>query len=116
MCFSLPIDVAKDFYSNKLGLPLIDGSEQSRMFSCGDGSAVIVSKSESGTAHCQAQAQWRVQDLAAELSNLRSRGVKIEEYDDPGFKAEDGIYDSGFGFSAWITDPAKNALALLQNK
>jgi hypothetical protein len=116
LCFSLPIDVAKDFYSNKLGLPLIDGSEQSLMFSCGDGSTVIISKSESGTAHSQAQSQWRVQDLAAELSNLRSRGVKIEEYDDPGFKAEDGIYDSGFGVSAWITDPAKNALPLLQNK
>lgn len=110
------LDGAKDFYSNKLGLSLIDGSEQSLTFSCGDGSTVIISKSGSGTPHSQAQAQWRVQDLAAELSNLRSRGVKIEEYDDPGFKTEDGINDSGFGLYAWITDPAKNALALLQKK
>jgi hypothetical protein len=57
-----------------------------------------------------------VQDLAAELADLRSRGVKIEGYDDPGFKTEDGIYDAGFALLAWITDPAKNSLALLQYK
>jgi len=57
-----------------------------------------------------------VQDLAAELADLRSRGVKIQEYDDPGFKTEDGIYDAGFALFAWITDPANNSLALLQYK
>ena len=107
------LDLARDFYSNKLGLPMIE-SEQSLTFSCGGGSRVIISKSETGTADSQTQAQWRVQDLAAELADLRSRGVKIEEYDDPGFKTEDGIYDAGFALLAWITDPAKNSLALLQ--
>jgi hypothetical protein len=107
---------ARDFYSNRLGLPMIDESKQSLAFSCGGGSRVIISKSETGTADSQTQAQWRVQDLAAELADLRSRGVKIEDYDDPGFKTEDGIYDAGFALFAWITDPAKNLLALLQYK
>ena len=110
------LDPARDFYSNKLALPMIDESEQSLTFSCGAGSRVIISKSETGTADSQTQAQWRVQDLAAELADLRSRGVKIEEYDDPGFKTEDGIYDAGFALFAWITDPAKNSLSLLQYK
>ena len=108
------LNLAKDFYSDKLGLPLIDESEQSLTFSCGGGSRVLISKSETGTADTQTQAQWRVQDLAAELADLRSRGVTIEEYDDPGFKTEDGVYDAGFALFAWITDPAKNSLALLQ--
>ena len=107
---------ARDFYSNKLGLPIIDESEQRLAFSCGGASRVIISKSETGTADSQTQAQWRVQDLAAELADLRSRGVKIEEYDDPGFTTEDGIYDAGFALFAWITDPAKNLLALSQYK
>ena len=93
-------DVAKDFYSNKLGLPMIDGNEQSLTFSCGGGSRVIISKSETSTADSQTQAQWRVQDLAAELADLRSRRMKIEEYDDPGFTTEDGIYDAGFALFA----------------
>jgi catechol 2,3-dioxygenase-like lactoylglutathione lyase family enzyme len=110
------LDVAKDFYGNMLGLPLIDESEQALTFSCGGGSRVLISKSSTGTADSQTQAQWRVQDLAAELADLRSRGVKLEEYDDPGFKTEDGIYDAGFALFAWITDPAKNLLALAQYK
>jgi hypothetical protein len=95
---------------------MIDEGEQSLTFSCGGGSRLVSSKSETGTADSQTQAQWRVQDLAAEPAELRSRGMKIEDYDDPGFKTEDGIYDAGSAVFAWITDPAKNSLALLQDK
>jgi catechol 2,3-dioxygenase-like lactoylglutathione lyase family enzyme len=108
------LDVAKDFYANRLALPLIDESEHSLTFGCAGGSRLLISKSETGTADSQTQAQWRVADLAAELADLRSRGVLVEEYDDPGFKTEDGIYDAGFALFAWVTDPAKNSLALLQ--
>lgn len=110
------LQAAKEFYAEKLALPLIDDSEASLTFSCGGGSRVLITKSTTGTADSQTQAQWRVQDLSAELADLRSRGVKIAEYDDPGFKTEDGIYDAGFAFVAWITDPGGNSLALLQYK
>jgi predicted enzyme related to lactoylglutathione lyase len=113
---AIDLDAAKDFYGNKLALPSIDESEQSLTFSCGGSSRVVISKSSTGTADSQTQAQWRVDDLAAVLADLRSRGVKIEEYDSPGFRTEDGIYDAGFALLAWITDPAKNSLALLQYK
>lgn len=110
------LQAAKEFYAEKLALPLIDDSEESLTFSCGGGSRVLITKSTTGTADSQTQAQWRVQDLSAELADLRSRGVKIAEYDDPGFKTEDGIYDAGFALLAWITDPGGNSLALLQYK
>jgi catechol 2,3-dioxygenase-like lactoylglutathione lyase family enzyme len=110
------LEAAKDFYATRLALPLIDESEHALTFGCGGGNRLLISKSESGTADSQTQAQWRVEDLAAELADLRSRGVAVEEYDDPGFKTEDGIYDAGFALFAWITDPAKNSLALLQYK
>jgi len=108
------LDAARDFYSHKLGLPAIDESEQSLTFGCAGGNRLIISKSDTGTADTQTQAQWRVQDLAAVLADLRSRGVEVENYDEPGFRTEDGIYDAGFALFAWITDPAKNSLALLQ--
>ncbi len=110
------LDAAKDFYGNKLALPKIDESDQSVTFSCGGGSRVVISKSSSGTADTQTQAQWRVDDLTAVIADLRSRGVKVEEYDSPEFRTDDGIYDAGFALFAWITDPAKNSLALLQYK
>jgi predicted enzyme related to lactoylglutathione lyase len=107
---------AKDFYADKLGLEVLDESEQSMSFRCGGGSRLMVTKSTTGTADTQTQAQWRVDDLAKVLEDLRARGVKIEEYDQPGFKTESGIYDAGFGLIAWITDPGNNTLALLQYK
>jgi predicted enzyme related to lactoylglutathione lyase len=110
------LDVAKDFYANKLALPLIEESEHTLKFSCGGDARLLITKSSTGTADSQTQAQWRVQDLAAELADLRSRGVEIQEYDDPGFKTVDGIYDAEWGLCAWITDPGKNSLALVQYK
>jgi len=57
-----------------------------------------------------------VPDLKAELAELRSRGVEVEEYDIPGLKTGDGIADIGFAWMAWIVDPGKNALAIMQLK
>ena len=43
-----------------------------------------MTKSTTGTADEQTQAGWNVEDLEAELGELRSRGVEIQEYDLPG--------------------------------
>jgi hypothetical protein len=57
-----------------------------------------------------------VSDLAAEVAELRSRGVNVEEYNEPGLKTVDGIADVGFALSAWIVDPHGNSIGLLQLK
>jgi hypothetical protein len=49
-------------------------------------------------------------------AELRSRGVQVEDYDLPGLKTEDGIADLGFAWMAWIVDPGRNALAIMQLK
>lgn len=54
--------------------------------------------------------------MRAEVAELRSRGVTVEEYDMPELKTEDGIADIGFAWMAWIVDPGKNALAIMQLK
>ncbi len=64
----------------------------------------------------QTQAGWAVSDVRAEVAELRSRSVKVEDYDMPGLKTEDGIADIGFAWMAWIIDPGKNALAIMQVK
>ena len=75
-----------------------------------------MTKSTTGTADEQTQAGWRVTDLDAELAELRSRGVEIQEYDMPELKTVDGVVDLGFARMAWIVDPHGNALAILQLK
>ena len=75
-----------------------------------------MTKSTVGTADEQTQVSWQVPDLRAEVAELRSRGVKVEDYDLPGLKTEDGIADLGFAWMAWIVDPGRNALAIMQFK
>jgi catechol-2,3-dioxygenase len=110
------LETSKDFYAGKLGLEVLIESEEAITYKCGGDSQLAVTKSTTGTADEQTQASWQVDDLAAELAELRSRGVEIQEYDMPGLKTVDGVADIGFALMAWIIDPHKNALAIMQVK
>ena len=107
---------ARDFYHDQLGLELLSESEAAITFRCGGGTQLSVTKSTTGTADTQTQASWYVSDVRAEVAELRSRGVKMEDYDLPGLQTHDGIADIGFAWAAWIIDPGKNALGILQLK
>jgi catechol 2,3-dioxygenase-like lactoylglutathione lyase family enzyme len=120
-----PIDVvllatdlasSKDFYAGKLSLEILQESDEEITYKCGGDSRLTVTKSTTGTADEQTQAGWRVKDLGAEIAELRSRGVEIQEYDLPGLRTVDGIADLGFALIAWIVDPHKNALAIVESK
>jgi catechol 2,3-dioxygenase-like lactoylglutathione lyase family enzyme len=107
---------ARDFYHDQLGLEILSESEAAITFRCGGGTQLSVTKSTTGTADTQTQASWYVSDVRAEVADLRSRGVKVEDYDLPGLQTHDGIADIGFAWAAWIIDPGKNALGILQVK
>ena len=106
----------RDFYHTKLGLEILTESEAAITFGCGGGTQLSVTKSTTGTADTQTQASWQVTDLQAEVADLRARGVKVADYDLPGLKTENGIADIGFALAAWLIDPGKNALGILQIK
>jgi catechol-2,3-dioxygenase len=110
------LESSRQFYAGKLGLEILSESEEAITYKCGGDSQLAVTKSTTGTADEQTQASWRVDDLAAELAELRSRGVEIQEYDMPGLKTVDGVADLGFALMAWIVDPHRNALAIMQLK
>jgi catechol 2,3-dioxygenase-like lactoylglutathione lyase family enzyme len=117
-----PILLAKDlaaarhFYHDQLGLEILLEREGAIEFRCGQGTHLSVSKSTTGTADTQTQIAWEVDDLRSELEELRSRGVRVEDYDLPGLKTENGVADVGFALMAWIIDPGRNALAIMERK
>ncbi len=106
---------ARTFYHDQLGLEILTEDEHAIVFRCG-ATRLDVTRSTIGTADSQTQAGWSVKDIRAEVEDLRSRGVTVEEYDEPGLKTIDGIADLGFAWAAWIVDPGKNALGILQLK
>jgi catechol 2,3-dioxygenase-like lactoylglutathione lyase family enzyme len=106
----------REFYHGKLGLQIARENENAIAFRCGSGTHLDVTKSTVGTADQQTQAAWQVSDIRAEVAELRARGIKIEDYDTPELRTEDGIADIGFAWAAWIIDPATNTLGILQSK
>src|SRR5713101_7101668 len=113
---AMDLAAAKDFYANKIGLPVLSESPGGVTFQCGGDSQLVVTKSSVGTKDEQTQATFRVADVQAEVSELRRRGVQIEDYDTPGLKTQDGIADIGFAWMAWFIDPANNCVAMMQLK
>jgi catechol-2,3-dioxygenase len=116
MLLATDLGVAREFYGSKIGLEILIESKEFLTFKCGGDSRLVVTLSTAGTSEPQTKASWRVEDLAAEVTALRSRGVEVEEYDEPGLKTVDGIADLGFALSAWFVDPHGNSIGLLQFK
>jgi catechol-2,3-dioxygenase len=110
------MDVAKEFYHDKIGLDIIRESPHDITFQCGGDSRLTVTRSATGTADEATQASFRVADIAAEVAELRARGIKVDEYDRPGLKTHNGVADLGFALGAWFLDPFHNAIGMLQMK
>ena len=105
------LDRARDFYVNKLGLEAGQAGEEGVLdFKTGD-TSLIVYKSDDvrpGTGNAVA---WgggnEVEKIAADL---RTKGVKLEEYPELGMEIADGIHKSGDFRGIWFKDPDGNIL------
>jgi catechol-2,3-dioxygenase len=116
MILATDLGAAREFYADRIGLEVVIESEDFLTFTCGGDSRLVVTRSTSGTSEPQTKACWRVSDLAAEVTELRSRGVELEEFEGPGLNTVDGIADVGFALAAWLVDPHGNSIGLLQFK
>jgi catechol-2,3-dioxygenase len=116
MLLATDLDAAREFYAGRVGLEVLISTDDFLTFGCGGDSRLVVTRSDTGPGDPQTQASWRVRDIAAEVAELRSRGVEVAQYDEPGLRTVDGIADVGFALAAWFTDPAGNSLGLLQFK
>ena len=117
---SKDLDASRRFYHDVLGLEILredlgEGVEERIVFKTANG-RLILSKSTVGTSDTQTQMAWIVPDIHEALVDLRSRGVKIEEYEAPDPVTTDGIADLGYSWAAWFIDPSQNCLAVVQPK
>jgi catechol-2,3-dioxygenase len=114
MLLATDLGVARRFYGDTLGLEVLLEDEQFLTFRCGGDSRLVVTKSTTWTADQATKASWRVDELAGEIAWLRARGVHVQDL--PELGTVDGVADIGFALAAWLTDPHRNSIGLLQFK
>jgi predicted enzyme related to lactoylglutathione lyase len=105
---------ARKFYEEKVGLTPKQEYAGGVIYECGNGSWVFMYPSPGAGTSKASTAFWAVEDVAAEVAALKSRGVVFEEYDMPGLRTVNGIATAGGAKTAWFKDTEGNILAVSQ--
>lgn len=108
------MDRARKFYEKKLGLKAKEESPGGVIYDCGKGTWFFLYKSMGAGTSKASQAFWEVDDVGAEVAELKARGVIFEEYDMPGIKTVNSIATGGGAKTAWFKDSEGNILAISQ--
>lgn len=105
---------ARKFYEQKLGLEPKEEYAGGVIYECGKGSRAFMYRSPGAGTSKASTAFWAVDDVSAEVAELKARGVVFEEYDLPGIKTVNSIATGGGAKTAWFKDTEGNILAVSQ--
>ena len=105
---------ARQFYEQKLGFKPEQEADGGIVYEFAGGTACFMYPTTNAGTSRASQAFWRVDDIEREVAELKTKGVKFEEYDLPGLKTMNGIATAGGAKSAWFRDPDGNIFALVQ--
>jgi len=104
---------ARRFYEETLGLePALEQPDGGAMYIFnGTGFTLFPSTGKASGDHTQMGID--VEDVEEAARELQRRGVKLEEYNYPGFKTQDGVADLPNGTKgAWFKDTEGNLIGL----
>jgi predicted enzyme related to lactoylglutathione lyase len=104
---------ARKFYEGSVGLVPKQEYSGGVIYDCGGSEVFLYPTPNAGTSKAS-QAFWQVSDVEAEVAELKSRGVKFEEYDMPGIQMKNSIATGGGAKTAWFKDTEGNILAVSQ--
>lgn len=102
----------RTFYEQTLGFTPFAERPGAVLYRAGDGTLFAISKAGARATGATTQMAFSVPDVAAEVAELRARGVVFEDYETP--KTEHGIGRVGAGWAAWFKDPDGNLIGVLQ--
>jgi len=106
------LERSQKFYGEMLGLkgtPLpVPGYVR---YQAGAGTTLcLYERGETATEHTLAA--FSVPNLEGAMRDLRGKGVTFEEYDFPGFKTVNGVFEADGIKTAWFKDPDGNILCI----
>jgi len=109
---------AREFYLNKLGLLVEREDEYESVYSSGHVKIQVYVSTSAGNSQVTS-AFWEVDNIEAEVAELRGKGVVFEHYTDmQGVQLEGDIHVASDGSekAAWFKDPDGNILSLQSRK
>jgi catechol 2,3-dioxygenase-like lactoylglutathione lyase family enzyme len=110
------IDRARKFYEDTLGLETKDemGGE---ILSVKSGDTTIsVYRSEFAGTNKATALTFDVDDIQAEVRELKDKGIFFEQYDMPGLEKQGDLYVAEGMKTTWFKDPDGNILSLFEGE
>jgi predicted enzyme related to lactoylglutathione lyase len=109
---------ARSFYADKLGLtPTRDMAGVNLAYRTDAGTAFNVYETPHAGEAGHTIAQWHVDDIEAEVHDLKAKGVVFEVYDMPGVRWDGEIATlEGLGRAAWFRDSEGNIMCVDQEE
>ena len=110
------IDRARKFYEDKLGLETKEamGGEVLEV-TIGDRVINVYRSEHAGTSKTTALT-FAVDDIEAEVRDLKDKGIFFEEYDMPGLEKRGDLYVAEGMKTTWFKDPDGNILSLFEGE
>jgi catechol 2,3-dioxygenase-like lactoylglutathione lyase family enzyme len=106
------LTVAKEFYSDRLGLRIDDERRGVAIrYETEAGTWFLVYRSESAGTAQSTSMRFEV-DVEAVVTELRERGIVFEQYDMPGMTVEGVATHESGARGAWFKDPDGNILQI----
>lgn len=103
---------ARHFYEQQLMLEAVGLKPDGKfVYRCGGAEIALFPKPE-GTKAEHTALSFRVDDIAAAVRDLESRGVAFADYDLPGLKTVEHVCVLGSEKAAWFQDTEGNILCL----
>jgi catechol 2,3-dioxygenase-like lactoylglutathione lyase family enzyme len=109
---TLDVDRLRHWYEDVLGFTPFAERPGAVLYRTAAGSLFALSRAGSASAGATTQMAFTVDDIDAEVADLRGRGVVFETYQTP--ETVGGIATIGPGRAAWFKDPDGNLLAVIQ--
>ena len=109
------LDRARDFYTGTLGLIEVDKEGDELVVLKSGDSVVNVYRSDYAGTNEATAVTWAVDDIDAEVRDLKGRGVMFEHYDMPGLALEGDVHVGGDMKVAWFKDPDGNILNIVED-
>ncbi len=105
---------ARTFYEQKLELEPVEGADDPGGVYYQLGAQILFLYQTEAPRGGNTALSFVVDDLDAEMKDLRSRGVAFEDYDMPGLKTENGVAEFDGMKAAWFKDTEGNILNIGQ--